>query len=118
MHGMVLICDPVAVCSILLHFISVLYTWRPCVGVTVYLHVNFLVKPFATVRADEGFEVGVSAHVRVQVGGPVEGLLADGAHVGFDGGVGQTVPGQVARLTEGSATHLAFERLLTRVDAL
>ena len=94
------------------------YSGPACVSVTVDLHVDFLVEPFATVRADEGFEVRVSAHVRVQVGRPVEGLLADGTHIGFDGGVGEAVTGQVARLAEGPATHLTFERLLPRVDAL
>lgn len=40
-------------------------SWRTCVRVTVDLHVDLLVEPFATVGTDEGPVVGVSAHVRV-----------------------------------------------------
>lgn len=40
-------------------------SWRTCVRVTVDLHVDLLVEPFATVGTNEGPVVGVSAHVRV-----------------------------------------------------
>ena len=56
--------------------------------------------------------------VGVQVGGAVEGLLTDGAHEGFDGGVRESMTRQVPRLTERSPAHLTAKRLLSSVNAL
>ena len=84
----------------------------------VTLEVGLLSEALAAVGTPTRRSVGVRAEVCVQVGGTVEGLLTDGAHEGFDGGVCEAVTGQVARLAEGSATHLAPERLLSRVNAL
>ena len=89
-----------------------------CVRVHVYFHVHLLVKTHTTEVASEGFEVGVSAHVCVQVGGPVEGFLTHGADVGLDCGVGESVTRQVPRLSEGSTTNLTLKRLLSSVDSL
>ena len=60
----------------------------------------------------------MSSHVRVQVGRPIEGFLADDTDVGFDGGVRQAVTRQVARLAEGARADLALERLLPSVNPL
>ena len=45
------------------------------------LKVHLLVESFSAASADEWTEVGVSAHVRVQVRRAVEGFLADDADV-------------------------------------
>lgn len=49
----------------------------------MYLHVYLLVEPFSTIRAEKWPVVGVSAHVRVQVGRPVERFAALSADVRF-----------------------------------
>ena len=77
-----------------------------------------MLKPFAAVGTDERSEVGVSSHVRVQVGRPVEGLFADDTDVGFDGGVRQAVTRQVARLAEGARADFTLEWLLPSVNPL
>ena len=56
--------------------------------------------------------------MRVQVGRPIEGLFANDADVGFDGGVRQAVTRQVARLAEGARADFALERLLPSVNSL
>ena len=56
--------------------------------------------------------------MRVQVGRPVEGFLADDTDVGFDGGVRQAVTRQVARLAEGARADFALEWLLPSVNPL
>ena len=75
-------------------------------------------KSFSTIRADERLVVGVSAHVRVQVRGSVEGLGARDAHIRLDGRVREAVARQIARLSKGAVTHFTFERLVPRVNAL
>ena len=56
--------------------------------------------------------------VRVQVGHAVERLAALVTRVGLDGGVGELVSGEVARLPERTSTYIALERLLTCMYAL
>lgn len=57
------------------------------VGVSMDLHVDFLVKPFSTEVTNERLVVGVRAHVGMQVRSTVECLVALRAHVRFDGSV-------------------------------
>lgn len=59
--------------------------------VAVNLHVNLLMESFATVGTRERFKVGMSAHVRVQVGSSVECFVARGADVWFDCSVRQSM---------------------------
>lgn len=82
----------------------------------MHFEVHLAVKSFAAVVAQEGPEVGVSAHVRVEVGRPVECFPADRAHVGLNGGVGEAVAGQIAGLAKGTGADFTLEWLLTCVD--
>lgn len=87
-------------------------------SVAVDFHVDLLMETFATVRTNEWSVVGVSAHVRVQVGGAVESLVTGGADVGFDCGVGQAVTGQISWLPESSPADLTLKGFVSSVDAL
>ena len=64
-----------------------------CVSVAMNLHVDFLVKPLAAEIAAEGLVIRVSAHVRVQVRGAVEGLVALLANVWLGRCVGKLMTG-------------------------
>ena len=64
-----------------------------CVSVAMNLHVDFLVKPLAAEIAAEGLVIRVSAHVRVQVRGTVEGLVALLANVWLGRCVGKLMTG-------------------------
>lgn len=90
----------------------------PAVSIHMYLQIDLLLKSLPAIRTQKRAEVRVCAHVCVQVGRPVECLLADHADVGLDGGVGESVAGQVARLPERPRTHLTLKRLLPGVDPL
>ena len=72
------------------------------VCVHVDLQVDILLKTLPTEVTGQGLEAGVSAHVRVEIRGAVEGFATDGTDVWFDGRVRQSVTCQVARLSEGS----------------
>jgi hypothetical protein len=87
-------------------------------SVGVNLHVDLLVISLATIRADERFVTSVRAHVCVEIGGAVEGLVARGTHVWFDCGVSETMSSQVPRLTESTSANFTFEWLITGVDSL
>ena len=84
--------------------------------VAVDLHVDFLMKSFATVVADEWLVIGMRAHVRMQVGRAVERLVALQAHVWFDRGVRQPMACEVTWLSEGAAALLTDEGLVACVN--
>lgn len=63
------------------------------VGVSMNLHVDFLVKPLSTEVAHEGLVVGMRAHMRMQVRRTVEGLIALQAHVRLYSGVCEAMTG-------------------------
>lgn len=91
------------------------FTW---VSVAMNLHVDFLVKPLAAEIAAEGLVIRVSTHVRVQVRGAVEGLVALLANVWLGRCVGKLMTGYVTQLSKGASTLLAHVRFGSGVNAL
>lgn len=77
--------------------------------VTVYFHVNLLMKSFAAVWTDKRFKIGVRAHVRMQIGCPVESLVTLRAYVGFHSRVSEAMPSQISWLSKSSATNFTLE---------
>lgn len=59
----------------------------------MHLEVHLALEILATVRTQVWLETGVRAHVRLQIGCPIKGLVADGAGVWLVGCVRQTVAG-------------------------
>ncbi|GMT02849.1 hypothetical protein PENTCL1PPCAC_25023, partial [Pristionchus entomophagus] len=81
-------------------------------GNTVMISAKIKVQRVRDQRSNMG------AHVGVEVGGAVEGLIAVDADVRLHLSVREAVPREVSGLPEGAAAVLALERLLARVDSL
>ena len=78
--------------------------------------VTFLVEALATELAYPRLVPLVDAHVGIEGGAPVKGLVACGTFMGFFRSVDDLVPTKGARLTEPLSANLADERPRPRVD--
>ena len=86
--------------------------------IKVNFQVNLLLERFTTQMADERSEVSVGSHMRVKVGGAVEGFITCWTDIRLDCGVCQFVSSEISRLSEGSATRVTFKRLFSCVNPL
>lgn len=68
--------------------------------ITVYLHVDLLMKAFPAVGTAVRLEAGVGPHMGVQVRCPVKRLVAGRTDVRLYCSVGEAVPSQVPGLPE------------------
>lgn len=77
-----------------------------------------LLKVFTADVADERFEVRVSSHVCVKVGGPVERFCTRRTHIRLECRMCQLMSCQISRLPEGPTTEITLKGLFSGVDSL
>lgn len=94
--------------------------WTKLTGMRqgVKLQFHFLIEAASANNAHIWLSVRMDLDVSMKIRNSVERFPAFIARIGLDSCVGEFVPGQVARLSESSATDITLKRFLSRVNTL